>query len=132
MAYVCIVPGISVQIYIRGANPVAGHRHILDCNVTGAENFDSSSTLTYQWLKNNSSQTRLGINSNSLIFTSLKLSDAGWYTCQVLISSPFLYNVVNATSKAYEVDVEGMCISLICNFNLVYAYIYEYSYDATS
>ena len=110
----------------NSTNSVAGHRHILKCDVTGAEALSSSSTVTYQWLKNNSTQTRLGINSNSLIFTSLKLSDAGWYTCQVLISSPFLYNVVNATSKAYEVDVEGMCISLICDFKLVYAYIRIY------
>ena len=58
----------------------------LICNVIGAEN----PTVTYQWTKNNGTQIQIqvGANSNTLSFSSLRLSDAGLYTCQATVSSP--------------------------------------------
>ena len=57
----------------------------LTCNltVTGAENLNSS--ITYQWTKNNGTQTLVGAD-RVLSFSSLRLSDAGQYTCQATVS----------------------------------------------
>ena len=54
------------------------------CSVSGA----GSSTISYQWTKNNATtQTQVGNDSNTLSFPSLRLSDAGRYTCQVTVGS---------------------------------------------
>ena len=47
--------------------------------------------IEYLWLHYNGSDTKLiNINSSILHFSSLKLSDAGEYMCQVSISSTLL------------------------------------------
>ena len=58
----------------------------LICNVIGAEN----PTVTYQWTKNNDTQTQIHVeaNSDTLSFSPLRLSVAGLYTCQATVSSP--------------------------------------------
>ena len=64
----------------------------LVCGVNGAGNLNSS--ITYQWTKNNGTQTqiqvRTGIDFKVLSFSPLRLSDAGQYTCQAIVSSPYL------------------------------------------
>ena len=64
--------------------------YFLTCDVNGTENLNSS--ITYQWTKNNGTQiqTQLGADSKILSFSPLMLSDAGEYTCQATISSPYL------------------------------------------
>ena len=43
--------------------------------------------VNYQWTKNNgTTQAEVG-NSSTLLFSPLKLSDAGQYICQVMIGS---------------------------------------------
>ena len=42
-------------------------------------------SITYQWTKNNGSQTQVGTN-RVLSFSPLRLSDAGQYTCQATVS----------------------------------------------
>ena len=49
-------PPISIQIITSGA-PVVGQSYSLTCGVTGAENLNSS--ITYQWTKNNGTQTQV-------------------------------------------------------------------------
>ena len=61
----------------------------LTCGVAGAENLYPS--ITYQWIKNNGTQTQVGTD-RVLYFSSLRLSDAGQYTCQATVSSPYLNN----------------------------------------
>ena len=61
----------------------------LICGITGAENLNPS--ITYQWTKNNGTQTQVGTDI-VLSFSPLRLSDAGQYTCQATISSPYLNN----------------------------------------
>ena len=65
---------------------MAGQNCTLSCTVTGVAS--SNPTITYQWMKNNEThQTLIGNNSDTLSFPSLKLSDAGQYTCQVTVDS---------------------------------------------
>ena len=49
----------------------------------------------------------VGTNSNILSFSSLRLSDAGKYSCEVTITSHLLHNAINKTSKQFEVHIPG-------------------------
>ena len=63
----------------------------LTCGITGTGNL--SRTTTYQWTKNNGTQTQqVGTDSNTLAFSPLRLSNAGRYTCQATVSSPYVNN----------------------------------------
>ena len=68
----------------------------LTCGVNGAENLNSS--ITYQWIKNNGIPTILVGTNEVLSFSSLRLSDAGRYTCQATVSSPYLNNDITMTN----------------------------------
>ena len=98
-----IVPVVSVQISDGGAIPTAGQKYILTCSVSGDENLNP--TITYQWTKNNGTQTQVGTKSNTLVFLSLRLSDAGKYSCWATVSS--LYATINATSKLFGIQIPG-------------------------
>ena len=64
----------------------------LTCGVNGANNLNH--TTAYQWIKNNGTQTQIQVGSDPkvLSFSPLSLSDAGLYTCQATVSSPYLNN----------------------------------------
>ena len=67
----------------------------LTCNVSpGAENLNSS--ITYQWTKNNGTQTQIQVRPDPkvLSFSLLRLSDTGRYTCQATVSSTYLNNSI--------------------------------------
>ena len=72
----------------------------LTCDVTGDENL--SSTRTYQWTRDNGTMTQVGTNSKTLSFSSLSLSNAGRYTCNVTVSSLYLNSNVMALSSSSE------------------------------
>jgi hypothetical protein len=61
----------------------SGYSLSCDVTVTGTAN----PSITYQWTKNNGTQTQVGTDS-VLSFSPLRLSDTGQYTCQATISSP--------------------------------------------
>ena len=73
----------------------------LTCGVTVTGN--PNSFITYQWIKNNGIQTedvQAGTDPKVLSFSPLRLSDAGWYTCQATVSSPYLNNdITDAASQ---------------------------------
>ena len=69
----------------------------LTCDVSGANNLNP--TITYQWTRNDgSTQTPFGTNSNTLILSPLRLSNAGDYTCSVTVSSTLLNNDIITSS----------------------------------
>ena len=69
-----------------------GQSYSLICGVTGAENLNSS--ITYQWTKNNGTQTQVPNGAKTLSFSTLRFSDAGQYSCQATVSSPYLKNFI--------------------------------------
>ena len=97
-------PPVSVQIDNIVSTTTAGENYLLTCSVLGAENLNP--TITYRWTKNNG--TLVGENSNTLFFTPLRLSNAGSYICEVIISSNYLTDIIamNATSQDVTIQSE--------------------------
>ena len=86
-----------------------GQRYILNCNVTESDVYSLlNPTMTYQWTKDNGTQTQVGTNSNTLSFASLKLSEAGRYKCGVTITSASLSGIINAAAFK-DVTIQSMC-----------------------
>ena len=79
---------VFVQIIASGTPILGQNDYILTCDlfVTGAENLNPS--ITYQWIKNNGTQTIQMGTDRILSFSSFRFSDAGRYTCEV--TAPFL------------------------------------------
>lgn len=100
------VPTLSVKIRSNGIITPGGQGFSLECTIFGAEALNS--ILTYQWTKNNSTgQMQVGSNTNILSFSSLRLSDAGQYSCQVTVTSRYLHNALNVTSAPVDVHLQG-------------------------
>ena len=59
--------------------PTAGQSYTLTCSVSGV------SVTTYQWRKDDS--VIQGQTTEMLSFSPLRLSDAGQYTCEVIVNS---------------------------------------------
>ncbi len=79
--------------------PVAGQDYALTCGIIGAENLNPN--ITYQWTKDSGrNRTKIRNQSSSILFSPLKLSDAGQYVCHVIVQSPYIYNDV--TTVAYK------------------------------
>ena len=103
MLFLSIVPSVIVLISNNGT-PTAGEDYQLTCDVLGAENLKP--TITYQWIKNSSSQIQVESNSNTLSFTPLRLSDAANYVCTVTIASNYLTGDI-AAMISQEVSVQS-------------------------
>ena len=100
-------PNVAATIRDMGALPMLGQHYFLNCNVTVVDSL-LNPTMTYQWTKNNETQTQVGTNSNTLLFTFLKLSDAGRYKCEVTIASVSLDGNINVAAFK-NVIIQSMC-----------------------
>ena len=98
------MPPIEVEIRSNGTLPIAGQNTTLICNAMSAIT-DYSHTLTFRWLKNNRTQTRVGRSSSSISFPLLTLSDSGQYTCVVTVKSTSLKEDKEARSLPFSLDV---------------------------
>ena len=87
----CVRAGY-IQITDNGSSQILGEPYSLTCSVIGASNVTS-----YNWMKNETVVT----TNQSLSFLSLGLSDAGQYTCEVIVDS---LSYTNST----EIILEGM------------------------
>ena len=65
------------------ATPIPGQSYSLSCEVSGA----SAPVSAYQWRRDD---TVLSETGQTLSFSSLSLSDAGQYTCQVSVDGMIL------------------------------------------
>ena len=103
----------------------------LTCGVTGAENLDPS--ITYQWTKNNGTLTQIqvGADPRVLSFSSLRFADAGRYTCQATVSSPYLNNDITMTDSqditlqsefSYIIIISHLCILLPKTSKIIYSF----------
>ena len=89
-----VVPLMKAWISDGDVDPVAGQNYVLTCGVIGAENL--SPNITYWWTKDSSGN--IGYHSSSISFSPLRLSDAGQYTCHIIVQSPFIYNEASVTA----------------------------------
>ena len=79
----------------------------LTCGAVGVGNLNPS--ITYQWTKSNGTQTQLQAGA-ILSFSPLRLSDAGQYTCQATVSSPYLNNnITRMDSQNVTLQSEFNC-----------------------
>ena len=86
----------------------AGESLYLSCRVLGAKNLNPS--ITYQWIKNNSSgQIKVGTHA-ILSFTPVRLSDAASYSCAVTIASVYLTNNITAMAS-HSVRIQSRLIN---------------------
>ena len=84
--FVLLLPYISASVQITGVEgtPTAGQNFSRICRVLGTRN-----SVNYQWnmkSEDTGSQRNISANKGLLNFSSLKLSDAGVYTCVASIS----------------------------------------------
>ena len=77
-------PSISVQITGSVATPTAGQIYTLTCSISGA------SVTTYQWRKDGS--VIQGETTEVISFSTLRLSHAGRYTCEVNVEGNMFSN----------------------------------------
>jgi hypothetical protein len=103
------VPNVVVEMKHHGIVSIGGHGFSLSCVVSGAENLNP--TVTYNWIKNNGTRILVGSNRSILSFPSLRLSDAGQYSCQATIISPYLRDDLNVISTTFDVRLQGKLAS---------------------
>ena len=107
-----IDPNITVQLSDKGTQPTPGLSYLLTCNIfcNGADGFN----FTYTWMKG---AVLLSETGSSLSFSSLRLSDAGPYMCEVTASS--WYHSESTTSQSNILNVTMKCNNtsyiLYCN-----------------
>ena len=83
-----------VQISDGGRGPLTGQNYTIFCSIVG--NFNNL-TYTYQWRRNSALLLQTG---PILSFSSLQLSDAGHYICEII-------GDVNAVSDIFTVTLQG-------------------------
>ena len=74
---------VNVEITTNGTKVLGESGYSLTCDVTVTGADAGNPSITYQWTKNNGTQTQVGTD-RVLSFSPLRLSDAGRYiyTCQ--------------------------------------------------
>lgn len=93
------VPSVTANITSDEIPSVLGRRYTFTCYVSGAEKLNPMTK--YDWKKNISGAAQLpvGTNSSVLLLPSLKLSDAGQYSCHITIQSHYLDNELTAVAS---------------------------------
>ena len=102
--FLSTVPPITIQVRDNGTTPIAGQSYTLTCDL-GSTVTTYPHTLSYQWLKDNGTQTQVGTGHSSISFHTLTLSDSGNYTCVVTVSSTSLKEDKEFRSTPYFFDV---------------------------
>ena len=96
-------PEPVITAMISGGTPTVGDSYSLNCTVTGADRLNA--TITYQWFKNNTVVS--GKTQSTLSFSSLSLSDAGQYRCDVTVSSTLLSQPVMNMSNTHDLTLQS-------------------------
>ena len=98
------VPVITAMV--SGGTPTVGESYSLTCTVTGADRLNP--TITYQWFKDNTVVS--GETQSTLSFSSLSLSDAEQYRCDVTVSSTLLSGSISKMSNTQDLTLQSKCI----------------------
>ena len=112
-----IAPPITAMVTANLNTPlmVGQTNNTLTCDVSGADNLNLM--ITYQWTRNDgTTQTQVGTNSNTLILSPLQLSDAGDYSCRIVLT--LLNNAVTA-ANVQSVTIQGKYNSKNSHINFI-------------
>ena len=75
------------------SNVVLGERYFLNCTVSGADHLDG--TIVIEWSNSSNHTVASGTGKHlQLLLMKLKLSDAGQYTCNTTVTSPYIQNEI--------------------------------------
>ena len=107
------VPTITVGASITSSPTApftAGQSYTFTCTatVTGGETLSTTTTTT--WIHPSGSVTSGTGSSLDLSLNPLQVSDAGQYTCNVSVSSPFLTGALNSTDT-FIINVQSKWVS---------------------
>ena len=107
------VPTLTIGVSITSSPTApftAGQSYTLTCTaaVTGGETLSTTTTIT--WIHPSGSVTSGTGSSLDLSLNPLRVSDAGQYTCNVSVSSPFLTISQSATDMS-TINVQGKWVS---------------------
>ena len=106
------VPTITASITSPTSLFTAGQSYTLTCtaNVTGAGTLSTTTTITL--IHPSGSMTSGTGSSLDLSLNPLRVSNAGQYTCNVSVSSPFLTGALSSTDTL-TINVQGIYILLL-------------------
>ena len=106
---------VAVRIHDGGSTPSAGMNYSLYCDIDGAGGVNLTAlNVKYNWTKINDfgNQVLLEHYSRALKFSSLKLSDAGKYTCVVTLDSHFQHNMTNTSMESsFHIPIQSRCMN---------------------
>ena len=92
-----------ITAMVSGGTPAVGESYSLTCTVTGADRLNP--TIAYQWFKDNTVVS--GGTQSTLSFSSLSLSDAGQYRCDVTVSSTLLSRSIAEMSNTHDLTLQS-------------------------
>ena len=102
---------VAVRIHDGGFTSAAGMNYSLFCDISGAEGVNLNSlNMKYNWTKIDDfgNQVQVEKYSRVLQFSTLKLSDAGKYTCVVTLDSDFQHNKTNTSMESsFRVTIQS-------------------------
>ena len=102
--HICVAPSISIDIYAN-ETPAEQESYALTCNISGHEQL-ANPTISYMWTKNDTMLMPDSTNSSTLIFPSLRLSDAANYKCIATVASSYLNSAITA-NETYTLQLNG-------------------------
>ena len=107
-----IVPTLTVGASITSPTGpfTAGQSYTFTCTATVTGGGALSTTTTITWIRPSGSMTSGTGSSLDLSLNPLQLSDAGQYTCNVSVSSPFLTRAQSSTDT-FTINVQSKLIS---------------------
>ena len=97
-------PEPVITAIVSGGTPTVGERYSLTCTVTGADRLNP--TITYRWF-NGTTLVSVVQQSETLSFSSLSLSDAGEYRCDVTVSSTLLSQPITNMSNTQDLTLQS-------------------------
>ena len=100
------VPIITASIKSSTGPFTAGQSYTLTCTATVTEGDTLSTNITITWIYPSGNVTSGAGSSLDLSLDQLRVSDAGQYTCNVSVSSPFLTGAQSSTDM-FTINVQG-------------------------
>ena len=118
--YCSIAVAVTVIATRDSGTPLAGMNYTLICDISGAGALNLTElNIKYNWTKNNDSGNQIQIENNSktLKFSTLKLSDAGQYTCTVTLDTHSIYSntMGHTTMRASPFDITVQSEVILCH-----------------